>query len=140
MIIITLILINTIWIAYALAEGVEEGFYRHYEESSKRVCNFNINPIFNLQRLLFLSVISFFSFFMFGWLYLSIFPSLVLTFRFFHNGIYFHTRNKLDNNSYAKGWLDEPKNPKLTLTTYKNRTITMIVGLIFQIFIYLFLI
>ena len=51
MVLITLLITNLIWIIYSLTEGVREGFYWNYENQSKRACQFDINPIFNSQRI-----------------------------------------------------------------------------------------
>ena len=141
MILTTLILTNLIWIGYSLTEGLREGFYWHYENNSKRVCNFGINPIFNLQRVLVLIITGGFLVHTLGWLSLFSLASMFLMFNFFHNGTYYYTRNKLDDRSYPKRWQDESKTfPKFTpLTTYKKRTAGMVIGVLAQIFIYLFL-
>ena len=58
MILLTLILTNILWVGYSLTEGIREGFYWHYENKSKKVCDFNINPVFNLQRCMVLILTS----------------------------------------------------------------------------------
>ena len=50
MVLMTLIMMNIVWIGYSLTEGIREGFYWHYENISKKVCDFDVNPLFNLQR------------------------------------------------------------------------------------------
>jgi hypothetical protein len=141
MILITLILTNLIWVGYALTEGVIEGFYWHYENNSRRVCNFDINPIFNLQRVLVMLITGGFMVHTLGWFSLLCLACIFLMFNFFHNGTYYYTRNKLDGRSYPKGWKDESKTfPRFTpLTTYSKRTLGMMIGFLAQIFIYLFL-
>lgn len=139
--IITLLLINVIWVGYALTEGIREGFYWHYENNSRRVCDFDINPVFNIQRLFVLLITMGLMFYMIGWLSILTSACLVSTFSFFHNGTYYHTRHKLDGRSYPKKWMDESKTfpPFTMLTTYKKRTISMILGFLTQAFIYLFM-
>jgi len=141
MILLTLLITNIIWIGYSLTEGIREGFYWNYENKSKRVCDFNLNRIFNLQRLLVLLLTSGFLFYTLGTYSLLSLFCMVIMFPFFHNGTYYYTRNKLDSNLYPKRWSDESKTfpPFSLLTTYKRRTIGMSVGLLLQIFIYLFI-
>ena len=88
MVLITLLITNLIWIAYSLTEGVREGFYWHYENNSKRVCNFNINPIFNLQRSLVLLITGGFLAHTLGLFSLLSLIGMILIFPFFHNGTY----------------------------------------------------
>jgi hypothetical protein len=140
MILSTLIIMNLIWIGYSITEGIREGFYWHYENISKKICDFDVNPIFNIQRVLVLLISSGFMVHILGWYSLLSLLSMILMFSFFHNGTYYYTRNKL-NGLYPKGWSDESKTfPSFTpLMTYKKRTIAMVVGVLSQVFIYLFL-
>ena len=83
MILITLILTNLIWVGYALTEGVREGFYWHYENNSRRVCDFDINPIFNLQRVLVMLITGGFMVHTLGWFSLLCLVCIFLMFNFF---------------------------------------------------------
>ena len=141
MILLTLLLANILWITYSLTEGVREGFYWHYENKSKRVCEFNVNRIFNLQRLSVLIISGGFLAYALGSHSLLCILGMVLMFSFFHNGTYYYTRNKLDSNVYSKRWADESKTfPSFSLlTSYKKRTIGMSIGILLQVFTYLFL-
>lgn len=141
MILLTLLLVNALWIGYALTEGMREGFYWHYENKSKKVCDFNVNPIFNLQRALVLILTGGYLLHTMDMYSILNLICMVLMFPFFHNGTYYYTRYKLDNSMYQKKWTDESKTlPALSaLTTYNKRTILMSVGILAQIFIYLFL-
>ncbi len=141
MILLTLIVTNLIWIAYSLTEGVREGFYWHYENQSKRVCEFNVNPMFNIQRSLILILLGGFLFYTFGYYSLLITLCMILVFSFFHNGTYYYTRNKLNERLYTKRWTDESKTfpPYSPLLTYNKRTLLMSIGILAQVFIYLFL-
>lgn len=137
----TLIIMNLIWIVYSLTEGMREGFYWHYENSCKKVCDFDINPIFHLQRVLVLLISSVVMVDTLGWYSLLSSICMILIFSFFHNGTYYHTRNKLGGKLYPKGWCDESKTfpPFTPLMKYSKRTIAMVVGVLAQVFIYLFL-
>ena len=141
MVLITLIIMNLIWIGYSLTEGIREGFYWHYENISRKVCDFNINPIFNLQRSLVLLISGGFMVYNLGWYSLLSLLCMVLMFSFFHNGTYYYTRNKLSGKIYEKGWKDESRTfpPFTPLMTYNKRTIAMGIGILAQVFIYLFL-
>lgn len=136
-----IVIINLIWILYSVTEGSREGFYWHYENQSKRVCDFDINPVFHLQRLIVLSIIT-----ALIWPFFSIYSplltfGLILEFSYFHNGTYYYTRNKLGGKVYEKGWKDESKTfpPFSALMKYERRKMAMLFGIATQIFIYLFL-
>ena len=141
MVLSTLFIMNLIWIVYSLTEGMREGFYWHYENSCKKVCDFDINPIFHLQRVLVLLISSVVMVDTLGWYSLLSSICMILIFSFFHNGTYYHTRNKLGGKLYPKGWCDESKTfpPFTPLMKYSKRTIAMVVGVLAQVFIYLFL-
>ena len=141
MVLLTLIIMNLIWIGYSLTEGIREGFYWHYENISRKVCDFDINPVFNLQRALVLLISGGFMVQILGWYSLFSLLSMILMFSFFHNGTYYYTRNKLSGKTYEKGWKDESRTfpPFTPLMTYNKRTIAMSIGILAQVFIYLFL-
>lgn len=141
MILLTLLIANLIWIGYSLTEGMVEGFYWHYENKSKKVCDFNINPIFGLQRVLIVALTSIILTQTIGYFSLLNIASMILMFPFFHNGTYYYTRNKLDKSVYKSRWSDESKTiPSISpLFSYRNRTIGMVLGILTQIFVYLFL-
>lgn len=141
MVLITLIIMNLIWVGYSLTEGIREGFYWHYENISKKVCDFDINPVFNLQRALVLLISGGFMVQILGWYSLLSLLSMILMFSFFHNGTYYYTRNKLSGKIYEKGWKDESRTfpPFTPLMTYNKRTLAMGIGILSQVFIYLFL-
>lgn len=142
MILLTLILSNLVWILYSLLEGVREGFYWHYENSSKRVCEFNINPVFNTQRILTLCLIGIFLVQNLGFYSILSIICMIFMFSYFHNGVYYYTRNKLSEGLYSKGWKDESRTFPSYFTfllKYNKRTAAFIIGLVAQIFVYIFL-
>jgi len=141
MVLVTLLITNLIWIIYSLTEGMREGFYWHYECQSKKVCDFNVNPMFNIQRGLVLTLIGGFLIHTLGIYSLLIILCMVPMFSYFHNGTYYYTRNKLNERFYPKRWTDESKTfpPYAPLLTYKKRTLLMSIGFLAQVFIYLFL-
>lgn len=142
MIIITLLLVNLIWIAYSMIDGFREGFYWHYRNNSRRTCEFEINRIFSLQRSLVILLISGFLVHILGWYSLISTISMIMLFSYFHNGTYYLTRNKLDDKMYPMRWKDESKTLPVFysgLMKYNKRTGLMVLGLLIQIFVYIFL-
>lgn len=138
-----IIVINLIWILYSILEGFREGFYWHFKANSRRDCNFEIHPIFSLQRGIVLLLAGWGLFLTMGWISVISIISMMLIFSFFHNGTYYKTRNKLDDRLYPNGWSDQSTTSTAKMTkimTYRNRTVFMIIGIIFQIFMFLFLI
>ena len=142
MIIITLLLTNLIWIAYSMIDGFREGFYWHYRNNSRRTCEFEINRIFSLQRSLVILLIAGFLVYTLGWFSLISTISMIMLFSYFHNGTYYLTRNKLDDKMYPMRWKDESRTLPVFysgLMKYNKRTVLMILGLVIQIFVYIFL-
>lgn len=134
--------INIVWILYSMIEGLREGFYWHFKSHSKKNCDFEIHPIFSLQRAAVLSLIGILLYSFIGWQSIISVISMMLIFSFFHNGVYYYTRNKLDETLYPKGWSDQSitSTAKMTnIMTYRNRTIFMIIGVLAQVFMLLFL-
>jgi hypothetical protein len=82
MILTTLILTNLIWILYSLLEGVREGFYWHYENMSKKECDFNINPVFNIQRTMVIAMMAGVLVHITGWFSLLSILCMILMFSF----------------------------------------------------------
>ena len=142
MIIITLLLTNLIWIAYSMIDGFREGFYWHYRNNSRRTCEFEINRIFSLQRSLVILLIAGFLVYTLGWFSLISTISMIMLFSYFHNGTYYLTRNKLDDKMYPMRWKDESRTLPVFysgLMKYNKRTVLMVLGLLIQIFVYIFL-
>lgn len=138
-----LIITNIIWILYSLVEGLREGFYWHFKSNSKREFKFEIHPIFAFQRSLVLLTIALILAHTIGFYSLICVAALMLVFSFFHNGSYYYTRNKLDNNVYQLRWKDQSTTSTAKMTkimTYRNRTLFMLIGLVTEVFIYIFLI
>lgn len=132
---------NIAWIIYSILEGLREGFYWNFKSNSKIDNKFEIHPIFSIQRGIVLVLIGLLLFNTIGWYSILSVVSMMLVFSFFHNGTYYITRNKLDNNLYKLGWRDQSTTSTAKMTkimTYRNRTIFMIVGILAEVFIYLF--
>lgn len=140
MILLNLFVCNIVWIIFCLSEGVREGFYTHYENNSRKVCNFDLGPIFNIQRIIFLFAISSYLIHVIGLLSIFSIISKSLMFSYFHNGTYYYSRNKLNERIYTKGWFDSDKVQRIYTTKlpYITRTILMSIGFILETFVYLF--
>lgn len=129
---------NIIWILYACIDGFKDGFYWHFKNTSLKNYKFEIHPIFSLQRGIVLLAIGTSLYYTIGIYSLLSTLSMILMFSFFHNGMYYYIRNKLDSNIYKLKWKDQSitSTAKLTkIMTYENRTIFMIIGTLLQIFI-----
>ena len=127
-------IINLIWIAYSLLEGFREGFYFYFKTNSSIENNYVIHPAFTIQRGLTLLIIGGFLFFIINWWSILIVTTLAMTFTYFHDGAYYLTRHKLNNNDYPKGWKDESTTSTAKINmNYKVRTILMVVGLLTEV-------
>jgi hypothetical protein len=132
-----LIIANIIFILYALIEGFREGFYWFFKANSRRQSEFEIHPVFAVQRGLVLVLIALNVFMFTDILSASLnFLSNALLFSFFHNGCYYLTRNKLDSKVYPLKWKDDSKTSTALTTkifTYRNRTICAVIGLVITV-------
>jgi hypothetical protein len=134
--------INIAWILYSILEGLREGFYWHFKTNSRKDCNFEIHPIFSIQRGIVLTLIGILLYTFIGWQSIISVISMMLIFSYFHNGSYYYTRHKLDDRLYVKRWSDQSTTSTAKMTkimTYRNRTIFMMLGVLAQIFMFLFL-
>jgi hypothetical protein len=133
-------ILNIIWVIYSMLEGFREGFYWNYRANSIIEDDFEIHPIFSAQRGIVLILIGLLLFKLISWISIVNVIGMMLIFSFFHNGTYYCTRNRLDNNIYKLRWKDQSTTSTAKMTkimTYRNRLIFMIVGVLIQ-FTYLF--
>ena len=116
------------WIAYALLEGRREAYYFHYANRSGKSMQHELHPLFFLQRMLVSLII-----FIILPLKKAIVMLLVfaLVFSWFHNGMYYFTRNRLDEKVYKKGWTDNSisSTAKLDFDFY-SRTTQLFLGIL----------
>lgn len=104
------IILLTIWIIVSLVEGKRDAHYFHDRNLSTSPDKQNIHWLFALERLVILSLISWVCFINYSVINSSVFiAGLVLVFSFFHNGIYYVVRHKLDNSVYKDGWWSSSK-------------------------------
>ena len=105
-----------LWILFAVYEGKREAFYFSFKMKAalKQQQGFiNEHHMFMIQRMFVgvLTVIACYT----DWINsIAICLSLILCFPFFKDGMYYVTRQKLDN-LYMKGWLDQSLSSKYLL-------------------------
>jgi len=129
-------LIYLLWILYAIYEGKREALYFSFKMKAavnlKQGLKTDEHITFSIQRSLVVgfALIACFH----DWLNLSImFFALAACFPFFHDGMYYVTRQKLDR-LYKKGWFDQSttsvaKSDKLKLFYPVQRTVLAVVSL-----------
>lgn len=70
------------------------------------------------------------------WFFIMI--SFGLIFPFFHNGLYYYTRNKIDSNKYPLGFMDMSSTSIAKINfTFSVRSIMLSIGLLSLFFIYI---
>lgn len=93
---------------YAILEGIREGYYYHSAIVSNDVEKYNLHSLFWIQRVvILLSITSLLGFLSQSALITSAFIiSSILGFSFWHNGMYYITRNNLNPEKYKKRFKD----------------------------------
>jgi len=125
-----------LFFAYSIIEGKREAYYYHNSNllQGKGVKE-NIHSLFFIQRAIFTTSLLFIcnnpkS-------ALTMLVSFILIFSYFHNGMYYLTRNKLDKDIYTKKWSDESTSSTAKIEiNYKQRTISLIIGLLLYSLLY----
>lgn len=116
-----------VWCIYCLLEGMRDGWMYNLRDAS-RFNNFDEHIIFTVQRGLVLLVLAYI------WL-----PILVVgpfAFSFLHNGMYYWSRNALDDRIYKKKWFAQSNTSTAKTTvlfTPAARTIFFVVSIIFTL-------
>ncbi len=123
-----------IWILYSCIDGFKDGFYWYFMVNSRKKSEFEIHPVFAAQRALvaFLLALNVFLLTDVTIALVSLFSNALL-FSFFHNGMYYLTRNKLDNRTYPLKWRDQSTTSTAKLTSffnYRNRTLCAVLALL----------
>lgn len=124
------------WIGYALIEGIQEGYFYDYRNIASPTKKQNLHWMPFLERGIVIVLIGFLNYTqedtLFPMLKNGIFIfSLMLIFSFFHNGIYYLTRNKLDKNIYPKKWFENSATSEATIElSFISRTLMAITGLL----------
>lgn len=129
-----------IWICYFLIEGYREAYYfnsivlQFYVQDSQKK---NLHPIFTVQRFLVALIINI-ACFSLGWKLILFDLALIAAQPFFHNGMYYLIRNKLNPKTYPKKWFDESTTTTDKSTKYETpteRVIYLILSILSIIFI-----
>jgi len=89
-----------IFVCYSLLQGFIDAHTYHYQNTSSSPGGLNLHPFLSTIRGFILILIYFIC------NHILFIVGLVLIFSFFHNGMYYLTRNKLDPNLYKKKWMD----------------------------------
>lgn len=127
----TITLANIIWILYALSEGVKDSFFSHYKGFCKKRDKYKFNSITNLQRLLVLLTTSFIFWQSIGLWAIPFIIGQILMFDFFYKISFSQTCKKIGISTSENNFLEKLK---LFGNTYA------IIGIVVQIFVYIFLI
>ena len=123
---------------YGLFDGIREGNYTHFKNMSNEKLNMpDEYLLFVLQRTTFLVVILILSYIITKGYYeiplLSVLVTLtssLLSFSYFHNGMYSTVRNNLNSRIYKKRWKDESyETTALISYSYKERLVMFILGI-----------
>lgn len=98
-----------VWIGYAITEGHQEGYFYYYRNIASPSKKQNLHWMPFLERGIVLAMIAYCNYTEDG----TLFPmlkdgvfvfSLILIFSFYHNGMYYATRHKLDPKIYPNKW------------------------------------
>jgi hypothetical protein len=94
---LSIIVSNAIWLLYSLSEGLREGSFDFYKESSKKIANFNDIKMFSIQRLFVLISTSFIMIFSIGWISIIFILGQIVTFKYFYYITYECSLRKIHN-------------------------------------------
>ena len=131
-----IILILILWISYCLAEGVRDGFTIHKSglanNYDNKVLGYDVHVYFSVMRLAMIIVCSLvISNNVLEYLFYAV--DLALMQPFLSNGMYFYTRNKLDNITYPNGFVTDIKvdnsSAKIDIDKFRTRYIMFALGL-----------
>lgn len=110
------IILSLLWVATSILEGCRDGFFYSYRMNSAKSDNYNMHWLFTSERGVILALICWIGLDYMSTIETAFFASsLALCFSFLHNGMYYWTRNKLDNKMYPKGWWDESTTSESTI-------------------------
>lgn len=119
-------------------EGIREAFYWRQNTYSIKPIKYNLHGLFLVQRTLvyslILSILIIKLFLIIKIILICL--GLILISPFFHNGFYYLIRNKIDNDTYIKGFFDQSNSSTAKSTKFLTpvmRTIYLIIGVILLI-------
>jgi hypothetical protein len=127
----TITLANIIWILYALLDGVRDSFFSHYKNLCKKNNKYKFSSISTLQKLLVLSTTSFILWQSLSWWSIPFIIGQILMFDFFYKISASQTCKKIGYSEIETSLFEKFK---LFGNTYA------IIGIVIQIFVYIFLV
>ena len=110
-----------VWCLFSAVEGVRDGIFYHYY-NHKFPKTFNEHIIFVLERGIMMGVLVYVT----NWWFLI---PMILSFSFIHNGIYYTTRNQLNEDLYDKKWWDQSETSSSFFTDIMTPTVRTILFL-----------
>lgn len=119
------ILIIVSWVLYAVLEGWRDAYFYHYRNTSSHPKNENLHWLYTVERIL-ITVAVFFI--LPGWFHTGLIcMGFIFVFPFFHDGMYFLTRHRLDKKVYPFGWAD---NSYTSQAVWELKFFERVVGLV----------
>ena len=105
------------WITFTLITGIAEAFYFNKNQRHVKVLGLNIHFWFGVIRSLVAAPLCFHVFIDIGLLESILMGVImILSFPFFHDAVYYTTRELLKKGTYPKTWLDQSKETDATLS------------------------
>lgn len=122
------ILVFLLWLGFSAIEGVREAYYFFSLVNTKNIISKNLHPVFALQRGIIIAAVLLFSPDICNGFLMAVILSLI--FPFFHDGMYYYIRNKLDFRTYPKRWRDRSLSSNAIIDlNFKWRVIFFITGM-----------
>lgn len=124
---------NLIWIIYSLTEGVKDGLFSHYKNTSRRKCELDSKTLFTLQRGLVLLSTGGLLVWTLGWISIPFIIGQFFMYKYFHKISYEITIKKVESKQEEK---------EITITNIEKvrEKSPVFMGIMIQIFSYIFLI
>lgn len=124
---------NLIWIIYSLTEGVKDGLFSHYKNTSRRKCELDSKTLFTLQRGLVLLSTAGLLVWTIGWISIPFIIGQLFMYKYFHKISYEITVKKVESKQEEK---------EITITNIEKvkEKSPMFMGIMIQVFSYIFLI
>jgi hypothetical protein len=120
------VLCMVVWIAYSLFEGYREAYYYNNTYTSEVSEKRNMHPSFDAQRLLVMGLFISGNFCADG---VMVLLSMSLVFSFFHDGMYYATRNNINSNMYIRRWMSNSSQSNASFEiTFTGRLILLFLG------------
>ena len=124
-------LANLIWILYCSTEGVKDGLFAHYKNSSKKSCNLDSKILFTTQRILVLFATGGLLIWSLNFWSVPFIIGQYFMYKYFHKISYEITLKKI-NNKVEQKEIEKP-------TKLKEKA-PMMLGVALQIITYIYII